>query len=165
MIPMVSIVGKSNSGKTTLLEKLIPELKKRGYRIATVKHHVHNFDIDTEGKDSWKHARAGADTVVIASPGKVAMIKRVDGEYTLDKIGSKIISDADIILTEGYKMGDKPKIEVFRRGVHQEPLCTKEENLIAFATDAEMDTDVPCFDINDARGLADFLENKFLKAK
>ena len=75
MIPIISIVGKSDSGKTTLIEKIIPELNKRGYRVATVKHDVHGFDIDIEGKDSWRHKNSGAHTVVISSPQKIAMIR------------------------------------------------------------------------------------------
>lgn len=165
MIPIVSIVGKSNSGKTTLLEKLIPELKQKGYRVATVKHDVHGFEIDQEGKDTWKHAKAGADTVIISSPKKLAMIKCVDEEYSLDRLESSVISDVDIILSEGYKKADKPKIEVFRSGVHKELLCTKDDNLIAIASDRKFDRGVPCFDINDARGLADLLEKTFLDRK
>ncbi|HUU49837.1 MAG TPA: molybdopterin-guanine dinucleotide biosynthesis protein B [Nitrospinota bacterium] len=163
MIPIVSIVGKSDSGKTTLMEKLIPELKNRGYRVATIKHHIHGFEIDKEGKDTWRHTKAGADEVVISSPNKLAIIKVVDKEYTLDKIGSSIIKDVDIILTEGYKKGDKPKIEVFRSEVHKELLCTDEDNLIAIVSDRRFDRGVPCFDINDIKGLADLLEKTFLK--
>lgn len=162
MIPIVSIVGKSDSGKTTLLEKLIQELKRRGYRVATVKHDVHGFDIDKEGKDTWRHAKAGADMVVLSSPLKLAMIKRVDQEYSLDKIESTIIKDVDIILTEGYKKGDKPKVEIFRSGVHKELLCTDEDNLIAIVSDKKFERGVPCFDLNDVKGLADFLERTFL---
>jgi molybdopterin-guanine dinucleotide biosynthesis adapter protein len=165
MIPIVSIVGKSNSGKTTLLVKLIPELKKKGYKVATVKHDVHGFEIDQEGKDTWKHAKAGADAVIISSPKKLAMIKRVDEEYSLDRLESSVISDVDIILSEGYKKADKPKIEVFRSEVHKELLCTKDDNLIAIASDRKFDRGVPCFDINDARGLADLLEKTFLNRK
>jgi len=163
MIPIVSIVGKSDSGKTTLMEKLIPELKKRGYRVATIKHHIHGFEIDKEGKDTWRHTKAGADVVVISSPNKLAMIKGVDEEYTLNKIESTIIKDVDIILTEGYKKGNKPKIEVFRSEVHKELLCTDEDNLIAIASDRRFDRGIPCFDINDIKGLADLLEKTFLK--
>lgn len=165
MIPIVSIVGKSDSGKTTLMEKLIPELKNRGYRVATIKHHIHGFEIDKEGKDTWRHTKAGADEVVISSPNKLAIIKVVDKEYTLDKIGSSIIKDVDIILTEGYKKGDKPKIEVFRSEVHKELLCTDEDNLIAIASNRRFDKGVPCFDINDIKGLADLLEKTFLERR
>jgi len=86
MVPIVSIVGKSDSGKTTLIEKLLPALTGRGYRVATVKHDVHGFEVDQEGKDSWRHKQAGAHTVVISSPNKVALIRDVERDLTLDEI-------------------------------------------------------------------------------
>jgi len=86
MIPIILIVGKSNSGKTTLIEKLVPELKRRGLKVGTIKHDVHGFELDQEGKDTWRHAQAGVDTVVISSPQKAACIKKVDVELTLDEL-------------------------------------------------------------------------------
>jgi molybdopterin-guanine dinucleotide biosynthesis protein B len=88
MPPIVSIVGKSNAGKTTLLERLVPELKARGYRIGTIKH-VHVFEIDHEGKDSWRHKQAGTHTVAISSPKKVALVKDIETEETLNSIATK----------------------------------------------------------------------------
>ena len=83
-IPILSIVGKSGSGKTTLLEKLIAELKRRGYRVATIKHHAHpGFEIDQPGKDTWRHAQAGSDHVVIAAPDKIASIRRLERDNQL----------------------------------------------------------------------------------
>ena len=76
MAPMISIVGYADSGKTTLIEKLVPELKKRGYRVGTIKHAVHEPSLDTQGKDSWRHFNAGADTVVVSSLEKIALIKK-----------------------------------------------------------------------------------------
>jgi len=130
MIPILSVVGKSNVGKTTLVEKLLQELKARNYRVATVKHDVHGFNIDIPGKDTWRHGEAGADVVIISSPTKMAMIKKVDKEMTLDEIAGAI-EGVDLIMTEGYKRGNKPKIEVFRQGVYDDILCSKEE-LIAW---------------------------------
>ncbi|MDP2972779.1 MAG: molybdopterin-guanine dinucleotide biosynthesis protein B, partial [Deltaproteobacteria bacterium] len=86
MIPIISIVGKSDSGKTTFIEKLLPELVRRGYRVATVKHDVHGFEVDREGKDSWRHKQAGAHTVIISSPTKVALIRDVEKDLRLDEI-------------------------------------------------------------------------------
>jgi len=165
MIPIVSIVGKSDSGKTTLIEKLIPELVRRGYRVATVKHDVHGFDVDREGKDSWRHKKAGAHTVVISSPAKLALIRDVDHDATLAELRDKYIRDVDLILSEGFKKNTQPKIEVFRKEMHQDLLCTKEDNLLAIVADQALDMGVPCFDLNDAPGLADLVEDKFLKAK
>jgi molybdopterin-guanine dinucleotide biosynthesis protein MobB len=161
-VPIVSIVGKSDSGKTTLLEKLVPELRARGYVVGTIKHDVHGFDIDHEGKDSWRHKRAGADTVVISSPRKVSVIADVDREETLDDLASKYFQDVDIIITEGYKREDKPKIEVFRSQVHDEPLCTKDDHLVALVSDSRLALGVPRFELEDVSSLADFVEKTFL---
>lgn len=159
--PIISIVGRSDVGKTTLLEKLIPELKRRGYRVATVKHHAHpGFDIDQPGKDTWRHALAGSDHVVIAAPDKVASIRRVDREPTLDEIAAGI-HDVDIILTEGYKRTGKLKIEVIRSALSRESICTAQE-LIAIASDVRLGLDVPQFDLDDAAGLVDLIEQRFL---
>lgn len=162
---VVSIVSKKNSGKTTLLEKLIPVLKGRGYRVGTVKHDTHGFDIDHEGKDTWRHKKAGADTVAISSPWKMSLIKDVAQEMSLDQIVSQHFADMDIVITEGYKRVGKPQIEVFRSDAHRTPIHTKEEpnTLIAVVSDVLMDLGVPRIDINDVQALADFIEDKFIK--
>jgi molybdopterin-guanine dinucleotide biosynthesis adapter protein len=162
-IPIVSIVGKANAGKTTLLEKLIPALVKRGYRVATIKHNLHGFNIDHEGKDSWRHKKAGANTTIVFSPQQLALIQDVDHDYTFDEIRTKYIKNADIILTEGYKGNPFPKIEVYRAELKTEPLCKKDDNLLAFAADTKLNIGVPCFDINDSKSIVDLIENKFLK--
>jgi molybdopterin-guanine dinucleotide biosynthesis adapter protein len=162
MIPIVSIVGKSDSGKTTLIEKLLPELTSRGYRVATVKHDTHGFEVDREGKDSWRHKRAGAHTVVISSPNKVALIRDVERDLNLDEIRAKLIRDVDLIISEGYKRGDQPKVEVFRKEVHKELLCTAEDKLIAIASNQTFDIGVPCYDLEDMKGLAEFIIERFL---
>jgi molybdopterin-guanine dinucleotide biosynthesis protein B len=162
MPPIVSIVGKSNAGKTTLLERLVPELRQRGYRIGTIKHNVHGFDIDLEGKDSWRHKQAGAHTVVISSPKKIAVVKDVEAEESPDSLASKYFQDVDIILTEGYKKQDKPKIEVFRSRMHGTPLCKGDEHLVALVSDTSLDLCVPRFDLDDIKGLADLVEERFL---
>jgi molybdopterin-guanine dinucleotide biosynthesis protein B len=161
--PIVSIVGKSNSGKTTLVEKLIPELIKRGYRVATIKHNKHGFDIDHEGKDSWRHKKAGACTTVIACPTRIALIEDIDHDHSLGEIKDKYIKGADVILAEGYKGNPFPKVEVFRSELKRELLCGKEDNLLAIASDVDLDAGVPCFNINDIKSIADLIENKFLK--
>ena len=165
MIPIVSIVGKSDIGKTTLIEKLLPELTRRGYRIATVKHDVHGFEVDQEGKDSWRHKKAGAHTVMISSPQKIALIRDVEKDLTLEEIREKFIQDVDLILSEGYKKDVQPKIEVFRKGKYKDLLCTKEDNLIAVTSDQSFDVGVPFFDLEDVKGLSDFIEKRFLEAK
>ncbi|MFQ6001600.1 MAG: molybdopterin-guanine dinucleotide biosynthesis protein B [Anaerolineae bacterium] len=160
MIPIISVVGKSEVGKTTLLEKLIAELKRRGYRLGTIKHDTHGFEIDKPGKDSWRHAQAGSDAVLISSPEKLALIKRVDRERSLDELLA-YLGDVDLVLTEGYKSGDKPKIEVSRQARGQELLCHEEE-LLALVTDQPFDLDVPQFEHGDVAGLADLIEKEYL---
>lgn len=165
MIPIISIVGKSDSGKTTFIEKLLPELVRRGYRVATVKHDVHGFEVDREGKDSWRHKQAGAHTVIISSPAKVALIRDVEKDLTLDELRQKLIQDVDLILSEGYKKDVQPKIEIFRMEKHKELLCTQEDNLVAIVSDKEFNVGVSCFFLDDVKGVADFIEKKFLKPK
>lgn len=161
-IPIVSIVGRSKAGKTTLLEKLIPELKRRGYRVATIKHHSKpGFEIDQPGKDTWRHAQAGSDHVVIAAPDKVASIRRVSRELTLDEVAATI-QDVDIVLTEGYKRAGKPQVEVVRAARSETPLC-EPENLVALASDVALELGVPLFGLEDVLGLADLLEERFLQ--
>jgi molybdopterin-guanine dinucleotide biosynthesis protein B len=159
--PIISIIGKSGSGKTTLLEKLIPELKRRGYRVATVKHHSHpGFEIDQEGKDTWRHARAGSDCVVLASPDKIATIRRLERELSLDEIAEDIC-DVDIILSEGFKRAGKPALEVVRAETGLELICGAEQ-LVVVACDVALEVDVPLFSLEDAAGIADWIERRFL---
>ena len=165
MIPIVSMVGKSDSGKTTLIEKIIPELNRRGYKVATVKHDVHGFDIDREGKDSWRHKRAGAHTAIVSSPQKIAMVRDVERDLPLDELRGRFISDVDIIITEGYKNDKHPKIEVYRKDTHEELLCSKKDILVAVASDKEFDIGVPCVNIDDVEGVVNIIEDRFLKKK
>ena len=159
-VPVVSVVGRSGVGKTTFVEKLIRELKRRGYRVGTIKHYKHDFKIDQPGKDSWRHARAGSDAAVISSPHKVALVRRLDAELPLDDIVAAM-PPVDIILTEGYKHADKPKIEVFRQAVAAELACAPDE-LIAIVTDKPLAVPVPQFGLDDASEVADLLEGRYI---
>ncbi len=164
MIPIVSIVGKSDSGKTTLLEKLVKELASRGFRIGTVKHDAHAFEIDHEGKDSWRHKRAGASVTVISSPAKLALVADTDHDHTISEIRSLYMRRVDLIMTEGYKRESYPKIEVFRPEMHRELLCTDDENLIAIAGNPSASpAGIPVFDLDDVQTICDFIEQRFLK--
>lgn len=165
--PVISIVAKSGTGKTTLLEKLIAELKRRGYRVGAMKHDAHEFDIDREGKDSWRLTRAGAHTMVISSPGKIAMIKQNENmmEPSVSDMVNTYYSDVDIVLTEGFKKNSFPKIEVHRKERSSTLLCrgeTHDPTLIAVASNDHPEADVPVFDINDFRGICDLIETRFL---
>lgn len=142
---------------------MIPELIRRGYRVATIKHNLHGFDIDHEGKDSWRHKQAGAATTVIASPQRVAVIEDVDRDLTLEELRDRYIRHADVVLSEGFKVNPHPKIEVVRSVLKHELLSAKDDNLIAVASDRPLDIEVPCLDINDVVGLVDLVEKHVLK--
>jgi molybdopterin-guanine dinucleotide biosynthesis protein B len=158
--PIICIVGKSESGKTTLIEKLIPELKKRGYSIGSIKHSCQRFDIDKKGKDSWRHRKAGADIVVITSTDKIAMIKDNDCE-SLDCL-KKYFNSVDLIIAEGFNKENTPKIEIVRKASAKEPLCLDDSKLIAVVTDSDTGHKVPRFGLEEIDNLADFIENKYL---
>lgn len=159
MIPIISIVGRSASGKTTLIERLIPEFIKRGYRVATVKHHGSDFPIDQEGKDSWRHKQAGAHTVVISSPQKIALVEDVSHDLSLNELVSQFIHRADIIIAEGFKREHYPKVEVFRKAIHPHPLAHELENVIAVVSDEPLSLEtIPCLSTTDIGGIADTIE-------
>lgn len=154
---IVCIVGRSESGKTTLIEKLLRELKQRGHRVATIKHHTHpGLQIDRPGKDTWRHAQAGSDYIVIAGPDIIISIQRVSREPSLDEIAQSI-PEVDIILAEGYKRSPNIKIEVVRAARSELPICGADE-LLAIATDVLLPLQVPQYGLDDAAGLVDLLE-------
>lgn len=158
--PIVSVVGFSGAGKTTLLEKLIGSLVSRGCRVGTIKHDVHGFEMDKPGKDSWRHKQAGASTTLISSPRQIGMVMDVDHDHHPEELKG-FFKGVDIIFTEGYKRGDCPKLEVFRKGVHETPLCRNDERLIALITDTDTDLGVPRFALDDIEGLSGFLIERF----
>ncbi len=163
-VPIVSIVGKGDSGKTTFLEKLIRELSSRGVRVATVKHHVHDYDIDVPGKDSWRHARAGAVTTMVSSPDKFSLIAKVEREYTLPELATIATdSGADILLTEGFKREATQRIEISRRA-RSESLISTPEELVALVTDNPdlAPEGVPLFGLEDAIAVADMVCTRYL---
>ena len=160
MLPIISVVGESGAGKTTLIEKLIRELKKRKYRIGTVKHASHGFEIDKKEKDSWRHKQAGADTVVISSGQRIAMVKDENCESLACL--EKYFQDMDLVITEGYKKENKPKIMIFRSPKQKEPLFREGENLIAFVTNSEFIHELPVFGLDEIEKLADLIEEKYL---
>ena len=154
--PVICIVGSSRTGKTVLLEKLIPELNRRGFRVGTIKHNHHDFEMDRPGKDSWRHKHAGAAVTVISSPYKIGVVMDVDRDHSLEEL-ARFMGNVDIILAEGYKGENMPKIEVLRSGRNRDPLLKEDEHLVALISDAPVDLDVPRFSSNDIRTLADFL--------
>jgi len=153
---VVSVVAKSHTGKTTLLEALIPELKRRGLTIGVLKHHSHLSSFDTPGKDTHRLAEAGADIVVGASPVQVATFSRTDGSHDLESVITSHLGDVDLVLTEGYKRGPYPKIEVHRSARSPDLLC-KPDEILALVTDRSWPVSVPQFGLGDASGLATFV--------
>ena len=165
MIPIVSVVGKSNTGKTTFIERMIPEFVHRGYRIAIIKHGAHGFDIDHEGKDTWRYRKAGAHTTLISSPRKVALIEDVEKDHDIEELREKYIRDVDIIIIEGYKGNPYPKIEIFRKEISNEPLSAGDDSLMAVVSNSFVDIDVPCFTTENVKDLVEMIEKRFLKSK
>ena len=157
---IINIVAScSNVGKTTLIEGLIKELRKRGYSFSTIKHDVHGFDMDKEGKDTWRHRKAGAEQVCISSKNRFAMIKEVEEELALDSIINDI-SETDFIIVEGYKNSNLRKIEVAREEKGRN-IITPKDKLIAVASDFNPLIDgVGWVDINDYEKLADIVEKE-----
>ena len=155
MPPVVAIVGHSNAGKTTLIEKLIPELRGRGYRVGAVKHAHHGFQMDIPGKDSWRHQAAGADTVMVVGPLQVAMVKNTT-ENSLESVLG-YYGECDIVIAEGFKTARCPKVEVFRTGVNTMPACLNDPHLIGIVSDASPDADVPIIGLDDVSRLADLI--------
>jgi len=165
MFPVVSIVGKSGSGKTNLIERLIQEFKQRGYRVATVKHSPREIDIDKPGKDSWRFAQAGSETVVVVSADRLLLTRSLDHEPKIEEILRTIGSDFDLVLIEGFRKGKAPKIEVHRKELGKELLCPA-KILSAIVTDESLDVDVPQFPPSDTTAIADFIvENLISQAK
>ena len=159
-IPVYSFIAKSGTGKTTLIEKLIPELKSRGLRVAVMKHDAHEFDVDKPGKDSWRMTRAGADVTVVASAAHAAIMENrpVSAEELLSRI-----SDVDLIITEGYKHGPWKKIGVYRAAAGNE-LPEVSGGYFAVAADADAGVPAPCVPLDDVKALADLIVSDLSRA-
>ncbi len=154
--PIISFVGNSNSGKTTLLEKVVGELKLKGYRVVVIKHSPHGFDIDQSGKDTWRLSQAGSDIVVASSPDKVAFIERVDAELTLSQIEALLRGKADMVLTEGYKNGNTAKILVLDDEKDRGQLCCQGE-ILATISARLSPLGMPEFDYDDVARIVNLL--------
>jgi molybdopterin-guanine dinucleotide biosynthesis protein MobB len=161
----VAFIAKSNTGKTTLIEQVIRELKNRGYKVGAIKHDAHRFDIDHPGKDSYRLTAAGADTMLITSGEKLALVKRHQATPDLEQLITTYFSDLDIVLAEGFKMSILPKIELHRKDRSATLLCRGEHydpTLVAVASDEPLQLDVPLLDLNDPGAVADFIVTTFL---
>lgn len=156
---IISIVGKAKAGKTILLEGLISELKRRGYKVAVIKHVGDDFELDKVGKDSWRLSQAGSEVVAVSSPHKLAIIKPVERDFSPRELSGFIGWDYDLILTEGFRQSNTPKIEVHRKEQGDELLCPPQQ-LLAVVTDEPLAVDVPQFSKDEIQPLADLIENK-----
>ena len=161
MPPVVSIVGRSRSGKTTLIEKLIVELKARGYHIATAKHTHRDMTTPESDKDSDRHLKAGSEASLIIDPHGLMMIKPLQNDISIEQVAQLIGEDYDLILTEGFKEDDAPKIEVHRK--ENAPPLEGVKKIFAIATNEPLDTKTRQFPLEDVKGIADLIEDGFIK--
>jgi molybdopterin-guanine dinucleotide biosynthesis protein B len=159
-IPVIGIAGWKKSGKTTLVTRLIAELTRRGLKVATVKHAHHAFQIDEAETDSARHRRAGAAQVAVVSRERWALITELDGapEPDLAEVLSWL-DPCDLVIVEGYKGADIPKIEVRRKQAHDnEALAERDGMVLAIAADHEVEgSGLPVFSLEDVTGIADFI--------
>lgn len=167
MLPsIISVVGTTGSGKTTFLEKLIKELKGRNWKIGIIKNDVHGFEIDKPGKSTWRFREAGADNVMICGPNKMAYIEKHEAKKSLDHYLT-FFKEMDLVLTEGFKRENKPKIELYREDNAKDYILCNEEELVALVTDdtPPVTTAKPIFRMEQIAQIADFLEKEYIKTK
>lgn len=159
---LLLIVGYKKVGKTTLIEKLIPELASRGYRVGTVKHHHSDLPVavDTVGTDTWRHRQAGALGVALATPNEIATFRDGESSITLDQLVSAL-GPLDIVLVEGFHEDPRPKIEVLDDR-HHDPLCGMDGNLLAIVTPNGYQSPLPNFSPTSIAPIADFIEREIL---
>lgn len=159
-VPVVGLAGYSGSGKTTFLEKLIAQLKGRGYRVGVIKHTDHPVEFDRPGKDTWRHARAGADVVVLASPDNVTAVRKYKSPPGPEDV-LPLVDGVDLIIIEGFKKGSWPKIEIIRDEVSERPVIPLEE-LLAVVGGAVPAEGAPFYGLEDASAVADLIEQQLL---
>jgi molybdopterin-guanine dinucleotide biosynthesis protein B len=157
-VPIISIVGNSESGKTTLIEKIIPALKIRGYRVGSIKH-AREVDFETE-KDNQRHLAAGSEMTILASPGQIIMFKPVD-EPKIDDIVKYFDSDLDLIICEGFKSTDLPKIEVYRKG--NGAVIEGLTGVVAIVSDERLDVKTRQIRTDDVESIVDLLEKGLIQ--
>ena len=150
--------GWSGSGKTTLIEKLIPRFVKRGLRVSLIKHAHHTFDVDKEGKDSWRHRQAGATEILVTSSRRWVLMHELRGahEPTFEE-QVKHISPCDLLIVEGFKHAPIPKLEVWRAVTGEPLLHPNDPHIVAIASDTKIDTNLPLLDLNDDAAIAEFI--------
>lgn len=163
MVPVIAIVGKSGSGKTVILEKLIAEFKSRGYRVGAIKHAHQAVELDVTGKDTWRFSQAGSDATVVSSPSRITIFKNLDREPSLEETARLLGGDYDIILAEGFKTSRVPKIEVCPTGKMEDMVCSESE-LRAVISDGLPPVKIPVFGRSESGKIADFIEHEIMAA-
>jgi molybdopterin-guanine dinucleotide biosynthesis adapter protein len=155
---VIGFAGWSGAGKTTLIRQVIARLVGEGLRVSTLKHAHHDFDIDQPGKDSWEHRKAGASEVLVVSDTRWALMHELNGapEPGLPELLTKL-APADLVLIEGFKRSDHPKIEVFRAANLKAPLHPGDATIIAIASDTAFpEAGVPLLPLDDIAAVAEF---------
>ncbi|WP_195820035.1 molybdopterin-guanine dinucleotide biosynthesis protein B [Roseobacter sp. MH60115] len=155
---LYGVVGWKNAGKTGLMERLVTEISGRGFSVSTVKHAHHVFDVDQPGKDSYRHRKAGATEVLLASRKRFALMHELRdvSEPTLDDLLGKL-SPVDLVLIEGYKRDTHPKVEAHRAETSNPLIAPDDPTIRAVASDTMLSLDRPVFDLNDTAAIADFI--------
>jgi molybdopterin-guanine dinucleotide biosynthesis adapter protein len=155
---VISVVGHSGSGKTTLVEKLVRNLSCRGLKIATIKHAHHKVELDTPGKDSYRYKEAGAVMSMLLTRDALQLVADSADEREPEQLARRFMSEADMVLAEGFSHAQGAKIEVLRRACEKPPRCAIEDGLIAVVTDMdEIYLQLPHFGLEDIEGIAQFL--------
>lgn len=160
MLPIISVVGAKNAGKTTVVEALVRELTQRGRRVATIKHCAHGFELDRAGSDSARHAQAGAVSVALRGPDEFALLGKGE-EPNFLRLAAFLLEEAEAIIAEGFAQEDLPKIEVVRKAVGENPRHSPEQ-LMAIVSDVPRAWPVPYFSFEDSAGLADLVESRLV---
>jgi molybdopterin-guanine dinucleotide biosynthesis protein MobB len=166
-VKAVVFVARSGTGKTALMERVLPELLNRGFRVGAMKHDAHRFDIDHPGKDSYRLTEAGAGTMLITSAEKLALVKKHSESPSAEDLVQSYFSDMDLVLVEGFRGSSLPKIELHRKGRNDPLICrggNHDPGLIAVASDEPLELDVPVLNLNDPRNIADFIEANLLRS-
>ena len=162
---VISIVStQSGIGKTTLIEKLVSIFKEKGLKVGVLKHDAHKFEMDKKGKDSYRFAQAGADSVVVASQAKLALIQKLEEEKTIEEI-LPLFEGIDLVIIEGFKGNQYPKIEVHRQACNKDLLlktsALHRETIVAVASTDQLVIDRPLLDLNKPESISDFIVSIF----
>ncbi len=155
-----SVVGESGSGKTTVIEGLVAQLTGLGLEVGTIKHDVHGFQMDHEGKDSFRHKAAGASISLISSPWQVGMVRDTDRDLTVAELVERFMHGVDLVLTEDYHLERWPKVEVHRRATGKGLRCAGDDTVIALVSDEPLTADVPLFGFDQLAGVARLLRDR-----